>query len=452
MHDMRRKSDLRTVGWFTGVLGSLVSAVPGAAQPTPVGDDFQINAYTTDVQGRPDVAALGDEFLVVWDSLGSSGDDSIQRSIQGRRFDGSGAPLASEFQVNEGTGFSEFEPRVDGLSDGRFVVQWRTLFQSTYELVSSLAARGFDAADQPTTGDFVSSVSINGYESHLDHAIAMGTTGEFVAVYSQLYNDYQFTFDSQIEARRFDAMGTFLDSDDVANSFDRTFNSNVDRAPDGTFTVVWNDISYVDFSTEVGGRKLDAGGEPMATFQVVDGFANNEGFGVDVAHGPAGDFVVVWSAVDPYYGIDHEILFRRFDASGQSLGPATQLNSYTTSGQVLPRVAPVDGSRFLVVWQSSGSPDSDTDAASIRGRLIGANGAPEGVELQVNTTTTGDQQAPEIASSDDGRTVLVVWQSDSSTGSDTDESSIQGRRLTISGIFADGFESGDLSRWSSSQP
>ena len=59
------------------------------------GNDFQVNTFTAFGQRFPDIASKTDgEFLVAWDSNGSSGDDDSFLSIQRRRFgsDGSAAP------------------------------------------------------------------------------------------------------------------------------------------------------------------------------------------------------------------------------------------------------------------------------------------------------------------------------------------------------------------------
>ena len=54
---------------------------------SPQGVQFQVNGYTTDVQVNPSVALASDgDFVVVWDSKGSSGTDTSGFSVQGRRF------------------------------------------------------------------------------------------------------------------------------------------------------------------------------------------------------------------------------------------------------------------------------------------------------------------------------------------------------------------------------
>lgn len=70
-----------------------------------------------------------------------------------------------------------------------------------------------------------------------------------------------------------------------------------------------------------------------------------------------------------------------------------------------------------------------------------------GVEGQVDTYTTNSQNNPVVGYGGDGNFV-VVWHSVGSSGTDTSGRSIQGQRFAIP-LFADGFESGDSSAWSS---
>ena len=61
-----------------------------------VGAEFQVNSYTTDDQSDPSVAMDGaGNFVVVWTPT-----DGSSNGVFGQRFDGSGAKVGAEFQVN----------------------------------------------------------------------------------------------------------------------------------------------------------------------------------------------------------------------------------------------------------------------------------------------------------------------------------------------------------------
>ena len=81
---------------------------------------------------------------------------------------------------------------------------------------------------------------------------------------------------------------------------------------------------------------------------------------------------------------------------------------------------------FVVVWQSQGSFGTDASNFSIQGQRYASNGSPQGGEFQVNTYTTGYQRLPSVATAAGGD-LLVVWESQGSSGTDTSFSSIQGQ-------------------------
>ena len=87
------------------VIVAVMSIVSGPV--TARADDVQVNTYTTGLQGFPSVSLDADgDFVVVWQSFGSSGTDDFF-SIQGQRFASDGSPVDSEFQVNTYTTSSQ---------------------------------------------------------------------------------------------------------------------------------------------------------------------------------------------------------------------------------------------------------------------------------------------------------------------------------------------------------
>lgn len=126
--------------------------------------------------------------------------------------------------------------------------------------------------------------------------------------------------------------------------------------------------------------------------------------GPDVAVGPFGEFVVVWS-IRPPGGVDVFTAGRRFDSRGNPAG-GTFLIGESTFSQFTPMVT-VDGQgNFTVVWMSFGR---DGDGAGIFGQRFDRGGRKIGAEFQVNETTAGDQHPGDIDSDGDGN-LLVVWQ------------------------------------------
>ena len=115
------------------------------ANGTPLGGEFQVNTYTTNSQRYPTVAAdAAGNFVVVWESSGSSGTDSFA-SIQAQRYATNGNPLGGEFQVNTYTTSVQSYPAVASDANGNFVVTWESDGSSGTDTSSrSIQAQRYD--------------------------------------------------------------------------------------------------------------------------------------------------------------------------------------------------------------------------------------------------------------------------------------------------------------------
>ena len=87
-------------------------------------------------------------------------------------------------------------------------------------------------------------------------------------------------------------------------------------------------------------------------------------------------------------------------------GSEYQVNTYTTSNQINPKVASDSNGDYVVVWQSYGQ---DGSGYGIYAQQYNAAGVPQGSEFQVNTSTGGNQQNPSVAMDASGDFV-VAWE------------------------------------------
>lgn len=142
----------------------------------PLDSQIQVNTYINGYQSRPEVAALEDgNFVVVWSSDGSWGNDDSLTSIQARLYSNDGTPLGPEFQVNnEIQGFQYF-PTVAAQNDGGFIVAWNDAPLSTV----NIAARRYLAGGVPA-GDQFQVNTLNG--TSFDDAPSIAALGSEFAV------------------------------------------------------------------------------------------------------------------------------------------------------------------------------------------------------------------------------------------------------------------------------
>jgi hypothetical protein len=199
------------------------------------------------------------------------------------------------------------------------------------------------------------------------------------------------------------------------------------RAQDG-FIVVWQ-------KPEIHARVYSQDGSPLGPEIRVNDYSTNAQQHASVSAMPDGRFVVVWTSRGSAGGDNsyESVQARLFASSGTPLGLELQVNTYTTSAQWWPDVSVKNDGQFLVVWESNGSSGNDSSIQSIQGRLYSSAGVPITEETQINTYTTGAQGVPRVSALPDGR-FLVVWQSGGSQDSDTSSTSIQARFISSNGL------------------
>jgi len=141
-----------------------------------------------------------------------------------------------------------------------------------------------------------------------------------------------------------------------------------------------------------------------AEFQVNTHTANDQK-SAGIAMGRSGDFIVVWSSY-LQDGSSNGIFARRFDPNCSPLGEEIQINTTTAGNQTEPAVAMDAAAGFVVAWQGPGLTDAGED---IFLRRFDPNGLPLGDEFCADYAADA-QICPSVAVNADG-TFAVVWES-----------------------------------------
>ena len=419
------------------MLGFVCRPPVHAAPGDPVGAEIQVNTYTTGNQGGFTQAVASDGaggFIVVWRSEGSGGPDTDSFGILGQRFDGAGLAVGAEFQVNGYTTGDQGQAAVTPLGSGRFVVVWGSNDGAGSDPVGSIQGQRFDASGAPLGGQF----QVNSYTTSTQSSPVVarwGTDGGFVVVWRSDGSGGPDTSDNGILGQRFDGDGVPFGAEFQVN----TYTTGLQRSPailgldDGGFVVVWQSYGSTgsdDIQGSIQMRRFDVTGTVAGLETQVNTYTTSyqsfPGIGAD----GAGGFVITWEGGGGG-GTDTDgasAQARRFNAAGDPLGDDFQVNTYTTEDQSGYAVAPDGVGGFVVVWASYGGIEDDAADRSIQGRRFDAAGLPVGTEFQVNTYTTGSQSSP-VAATDVGGGFVVAWSSDGSAGTDTSGVSVHAQRF-----------------------
>ena len=224
--------------------------------------------------------------LLNWQSYDQ---DGSQWGVYGQRYDSAGAAVGSEFLVNDsGASTSEERASIVELSDGGFIVVWRSSNDDIY-------SQRFDA-----DGDKVG---------------------------------------SQVRVNT-NTNGSDRNPDVVIGPFDG-----------GGYVVTWMNSSRDGSDWGVFGQRFDANGNAVGSEFQVNTTTSNRQWRPDVATFSDGSFVVVWNSRDQD-GSDIGVFGQRFDANGTAVGDEFQVNTQTESNQMRPAVAELADGGFAVTWQS----------------------------------------------------------------------------------------------------
>jgi len=287
-------------GSFSGVFGQRFNAYG-----TPQSSQFRVNSYTTDYQGRAAVASdANGNFVVVWMSSGQDGDAS---GVFGQRFDASGVPQGSEFQVNSYTTSNQFIPAVASDANGNFVIVWMSYGPDGYE--SGVFGQRFDAAGIPQGNEF----PVNSFTTGRQRVprVASDAIGNFVVVWESGPKDGS---SYGVFGQRFDAAGAPQGSEFQINSY-TTYSQErptVASDADGNFTVIWRSYLQDGSSFGVFGQRFNAAGVPQAGEFRVNSYTTGYQAGFAVASDADGDFVVVWGSVGQRDGSGSAVLGQRY--------------------------------------------------------------------------------------------------------------------------------------------
>jgi len=207
----------------------------------PLGPPFSVNSYTTGAQRHSNVVMNpSGEFVVSWMSFGSFGTDSHSSSIQARRFDPNGAPQAEEFQVNTYTTESQVWPVAARDGAGRLIVAWPNVISGIPEAPPGIRARRFDAAGVPLGDEFQVNIRTSGTQNHV--AVAANGEGGFVILWNSQDSSVSDDSGYGIEGRFFGADGVPLGGEFQVNTL--TTGHQLDPAvamdSSGNFLAVWS--------------------------------------------------------------------------------------------------------------------------------------------------------------------------------------------------------------------
>ena len=366
-------------------------------------NDFVVNSSTSEDQNQQKVASLTDGgYVIVWRSVTSTGYE-----ILFQRYDANHSKVGIEHSLDGASLNPKSLPEVVGLSDGGFVV---TASVSNGTDVDIVAAR-FNAAGQQVdlnTGVGTGAVVIvaGGSGNQRASSIAALQDGGFVITWTDISTDsvkakvIHGSFENEIDLSGTTAATQYRDV--VVTSLNQ-----------GGFAAVWRRVTASDSSIELGyfdinGQQVGSTASLAATndvssFLTTDTLAN-------------GNIVAAWtedSGGDP--GGSHQIVSAIVDSSGSVLPPGEKVVAYANDGTTIPNVVAMPDGGFMLNF---GDQEIDSTGRSIAAVRFDAEFNELAPFEVLNAQTSDAQYSPDAAVLEGSNEVVAVWSTNTSGDAD----------------------------------
>jgi len=314
--------------------------------PTGLADGRHLPAFEgTSSFGSARAAYFADgSFVICAQTMETPGNGD---GIIGRMFDANGAPEGQAFKVNSTLAGNQGAPQIATLSDGSFVVAFRS---------EGLAlGQRFDGAGNRLGGEFLIGTST-------DFDIAAVRGGGFIVAYHA---------DQNVFVRHFNSAGAAIGEPSKINDIPgSSYAISADELANGQVAVVW--AAVPGGPAKIMGRILEADGAPAGPELEV-----SHSFGVsspDVAGLDDGGFIVAYEANSS----TRYSLAQRFASTGNRVGEEMQLSA--GPHQAAPQVAGLTNGRFVATWIDDKPEWPETSSPVLSARAAGAIFGPRAIE------------------------------------------------------------------------
>ncbi|KPG00112.1 hypothetical protein IP87_03475, partial [beta proteobacterium AAP121] len=349
-----------------------------ASNGAAIGPEFQVNTTTLNSQTEPAIGGLaGGGFVIAWRATGQDGGGSY--GVYAQRYNADGSPAGPEFRATTSTVGNQYEPAVLGLSDGSFIIAYRSDYTGNSSLNDVLAQRF--AADGSLLGSEITLNTAGGATQYQPQLAAL-SGGGFVAVWTDTSGDAS---GSGVVAQLFTNAGAKVGSPISINTTTAGAQSGVHVAAlsGGGFVAVWDD------GNDVRAQRFDAAGTPVGTELRVNGSDSPSNLNGEprVAALDNNGFIVTWDGNPSAAlgGNSWDVMTQQFDAAGNKVDGVQVLNTVRSSTQYEPEIVGLGGNKAVVVWAGYDQERGTVNTYGVFQQVLGAPGSLTGSAAPVLT-------------------------------------------------------------------
>ena len=367
-----------------------------------LGQNFKVN----DDNGSTDQLSSGvsvnkyGEFMVVWtDGRGGNYD------VYARRYDANGIASGPSFRLNDVSAGAQTDPGIGARPDGGYWVAWSDARSGDADVYCQRLARDG------------SKVKAN-FRINDDHGSALQRCSSIgMDVHGRICIAWEDERNGATDIYRCvtDSAGTLIGAnlrlnDDGPGGADQYYAGVAGGK--GRFLAAWTDMRAGPDSTDIYAQYMDADGAPIGgNFRVNSDATGASQWYPYPAMDSNNDAAIIW--MDTRDG-PYKIYCRRYDPSGNPLGPEWSVQDTTADGEYGSLAMNRQG-RFVAAWMDSRDSLTGSDAYCQAYRV---DGSPVGRNIRVNTDAGNTYQGyPACAIDEQGR-FAVAWEDGRNGGYD----------------------------------
>ncbi|MEY8144690.1 hypothetical protein AB9F27_21465, partial [Falsihalocynthiibacter sp. CO-5D18] len=373
------------------------------ADGTPQGGETQVNVYTTGNQEYQQITALSDGgWVITWRSPGQDGDDS---GVYAQAYNADGTPQGGETHVSTYIAGSQYSQQVTALSDGGWVITWTSWGQDGDAAGIYAQAYNADGTPQGTETQVNTYTTLEQYNAQITGLndggwvitwVSYDQDGSFPGVYAQAYNPDGTPQGGETQVNTYTTSGQY--------------EPQITALSDGGWVIAWNSSGQDGDGWGIYAQAYNPDGTPQGSETQVNTYTADNQYFPQITALSDGGWVITWTS-QRQDGDGNGVYAQAYNADGSARGDETQVNTYTASSQYEPQITALEGGGWVITWLSAGQ---DGSSYGVYAQAYYADGSTQGDETQVNTYTEGNQYLPQIAALEGGGWV-ITWQS---TGQD----------------------------------
>lgn len=365
-------------GYGTGVYQQLYNS-----KGQSVGGEVRVNGYTPDDQTFPSITALANGgWVVTWEEPRNSPQGTSIDIFQ-KQYNARGREVGGETRVNSTTAGLQSGSSVTSLKDGGWIVTWESAHDGNQP---DIYQKRYDSTGQAITGDIRVNLTTAGFQDQ--QSVTGLSDGGWIVTWKSPnqnsgYDIYQQRFDKDGNPQLRDFHGNLADRLVNSETDDNQQLPSVTGLADGGWVVVWQSENQDGSDAGICQQRYNAAGEPISYEILVNSTTVNRQCVPSVTDLSDGGWLVTWTS-NNQDGDLFGIYQQRYSSRGVAIGGEVQVNTTSSDNQLHVSTSGLKDGGWVVTWTSDGQDGSGSGIYQQRfnkdGQKIGPT-TPTGLNL-----------------------------------------------------------------------